>query len=301
MNEKKTREYFSHDYEAISDPSIVKLRARYGMEGYGLYWAIVEMLYKADENELPFDEEYLEALAYSLHLRDLELTKFIPDCVSWGLVMVDEERKSFYSPSVKRRIEVRSAKYEEISNRGRKAVQARWNKEKQQKDEQETKEEPSGEGKRITDETQNDTPVTLGNTKEKEKESPAIARIPTNKKNVFYSVTQEQVSHWKELYPAVNVLAEIKKMQGWCESNPTRRKTMNGVERFITGWLSRSQNNPVSAGAVKSKGNFEQRDYPDDQLEQFYNFALINEEEESEGRGEKSTEIQQIQQQKNSS
>jgi hypothetical protein len=37
--------YFSHDYNARSDPKIKKLLARHGVAGYGIYWAIIEDLY----------------------------------------------------------------------------------------------------------------------------------------------------------------------------------------------------------------------------------------------------------------
>ena len=30
-------------------------------------------------------------------------------------------------------------------------------------------------------------------------------------------------------------------MQGWCEANPTRRKTAKGVKKFIASWLSDTQ------------------------------------------------------------
>ena len=60
--------------------------------------------------------------------------------------------------------------------------------------------------------------------------------------NTQYPVTQEDINHWGELYPAVNILQELRNMQGWIEGNPTKRKTRRGMPRFITGWLSRVQN-----------------------------------------------------------
>lgn len=57
----------------------------------------------------------------------------------------------------------------------------------------------------------------------------------------LYGITQEIIDHWSGLYPAVDVLQELKKMQGWIESNPNKRKTKNGIKRFITNWLSKTQ------------------------------------------------------------
>ena len=36
--------YFSHDRNALNDNKISLMRGSYGMEGYGVYWAIIEAL-----------------------------------------------------------------------------------------------------------------------------------------------------------------------------------------------------------------------------------------------------------------
>lgn len=46
---------------------------------------------------------------------------------------------------------------------------------------------------------------------------------------------------WEETYPAVDVRQELRKMAAWLDSNPSKRKTRRGVERFINNWLSRQQ------------------------------------------------------------
>ena len=71
-------------------------------------------------------------------------------------------------------------------------------------------------------------------------ESPVVARIPLNDKTE-YLVHQSAVDHYAELYPAVDVPAELRKMQGWCETHPKKRKTRRGVQAFITSWLSKTQ------------------------------------------------------------
>lgn len=56
-----------------------------------------------------------------------------------------------------------------------------------------------------------------------------------------YPVTQSRANEYAELYPAVDIVQELKKMRGWCLANPKRRKTKNGIEKFIHGWLAREQ------------------------------------------------------------
>ena len=56
-----------------------------------------------------------------------------------------------------------------------------------------------------------------------------------------FPVYQEEIERWEELYPAVDIMQELRKMAGWLEANPTRRKTLRGIRPFIVGWLSREQ------------------------------------------------------------
>lgn len=56
-----------------------------------------------------------------------------------------------------------------------------------------------------------------------------------------YGVEQESIDKWASLYPAVDVMQELRKMAGWLDANRTRRKTRRGIEKFINGWLAREQ------------------------------------------------------------
>lgn len=70
--------------------------------------------------------------------------------------------------------------------------------------------------------------------------APPVISLVLNDKS-FFDVMDEDVAMWEELYPAVDVMQELRKMVGWCESNPTKRKTRSGIRAFITSWLSREQ------------------------------------------------------------
>lgn len=75
---------------------------------------------------------------------------------------------------------------------------------------------------------------------EKSVSTPPIISLILNDKS-FFDVSDEDVAKWNELYPAVDVMQELRKMAGWCESNTTKRKTRRGVRAFITSWLARAQ------------------------------------------------------------
>ena len=57
----------------------------------------------------------------------------------------------------------------------------------------------------------------------------------------LYDVSERDVDQWSTLYPNVDVLQQLRNMAGWCDGNPTKRKTRGGVRRFITSWLAREQ------------------------------------------------------------
>ena len=72
--------------------------------------------------------------------------------------------------------------------------------------------------------------------------SKAVASLPANQAGKFYQITQAQVDGWKELYPAVDVMQELRNMRGWLDANPKNRKTSDGMARFINHWLKKEQN-----------------------------------------------------------
>lgn len=57
-----------------------------------------------------------------------------------------------------------------------------------------------------------------------------------------HQVTQKQVDQFAALYPAVDIMQELRNMKGWLISNPERRKTKSGINRFINRWLAKAQN-----------------------------------------------------------
>lgn len=63
-----------------------------------------------------------------------------------------------------------------------------------------------------------------------------------------YPVSQGQCREWEGLYPAVDVMQQLRSMKGWLDANPKRRKTKNGITRFVNGWLAKEQNRGGTPG-----------------------------------------------------
>ena len=81
--------------------------------------------------------------------------------------------------------------------------------------------------------------------------APPIISIILNDKT-FFNVFPEDYNRWCELYPAVNVMQELRKMSSWSTDNPKRRKTKSGIRRFINAWLSKEQD---KGGQYRYQGN----------------------------------------------
>ena len=73
-----------------------------------------------------------------------------------------------------------------------------------------------------------------------EPEEPAVISLPLNDKSL-YPITQKQVDEWSGLYPAVDVMQELRKMVGWLDANTSNRKTRRGIKSFVNRWLSKEQ------------------------------------------------------------
>ena len=85
---------------------------------------------------------------------------------------------------------------------------------------------------------------------EKSAPHPSGILLPLNDKSL-YDVPVDKIALWKETYPAVDVEQELRRMIAWLDSNPTKRKTRRGIERFINNWLARTQD---SGGTKGQKG-----------------------------------------------
>ena len=55
-----------------------------------------------------------------------------------------------------------------------------------------------------------------------------------------WNLTDAQIVAWQGAYPALDVLQECRKAEAWLEAEPTRRKTVKGMPRFLVGWLNRT-------------------------------------------------------------
>lgn len=114
-------------------------------------------------------------------------------------------------------------------------------------------------GKAALTEKENDSQIA--------KDEKVIISLPLNT-GELYPFTDKDIEYYKELYPAVDVMQELRSMLGWFDANPTRKKTKTGIKRFVNSWISKAQNSargntqyyqPVNTQKKNSFNNFPQR------------------------------------------
>lgn len=112
--------YFSHDSNALTDTKILNMRADYGLEGYGLYWAIIEMLRNEEDYKLEASKNTYRAIK-TLTNTTIDIEKFINDCID-DYKLFEQNEGKFYSKSLLRRMEEKEKK----STIAREKAQKRW-------------------------------------------------------------------------------------------------------------------------------------------------------------------------------
>lgn len=68
-----------------------------------------------------------------------------------------------------------------------------------------------------------------------------------------FHISQNHFNEFVNAYPGVDVRDQIMKMSQWLKVNPTKRKTKNGIMRFINSWISRSEREMMNASQSSTK------------------------------------------------
>lgn len=106
--------YFSHDYNAANDTKILFLRHQLGMEGYGIYWFLIERLADAG-GKLPI--ELIPVLAMQMQSTDIKVKGVITQFDLFTII--DGE---FWSERLQSHLGLR----EKLSQSGKNGALNRW-------------------------------------------------------------------------------------------------------------------------------------------------------------------------------
>ena len=105
--------YFSHDSNARNDQRLMKVRMQYGIRGYGIYIAVVEIL--IDNQNYTLNVNDISSIAFDLR-DDVDVISDI--ILNYDLFVVEDD--VFYSKSLKRRMLALDEKRDRLIEAGRK-------------------------------------------------------------------------------------------------------------------------------------------------------------------------------------
>jgi len=89
--------YFSHDSNSRHDPKCLKLQAKFGMEGYGIFWVVVETLREHTEYKVPLSD--IDAIDMDCKCNAKAVIDY---CIEMGLLCSDDT--FFWAPSLLKRM-----------------------------------------------------------------------------------------------------------------------------------------------------------------------------------------------------
>ena len=111
---KKDAFYFSHDSNARNDIKMLRLRRSLGLEGYAIYFCLIEMLREQIDYKLPI--ETIQDIAYELHTSDDKIK-----AVVYNSDLFEIHEEVFFSARLLRSMEEynsRKIKYIEAGRKG---------------------------------------------------------------------------------------------------------------------------------------------------------------------------------------
>jgi len=101
----------------------------------------------------------------------------------------------------------------------------------------------------------------------------------------MYDIAENDADKYRQLYPGIDVMQELRNIVAWCDANPKNRKTRSGARRFLNGWLARAQNGARKPAAGYTKPTNRQLDF--DQRDTDYEALLREERRGTLDNGEK--------------
>lgn len=112
--------YFPHDSNSRNSDKLLPVRMKYGAEGYGIYFMILERL--RDEKNYVSVKDY-NVLAFDLRVDAAKVKSIVED---FGLFAFTDNGECFYSEGFNKRMEIKDEKSKKRSEAGKKGAAKRW-------------------------------------------------------------------------------------------------------------------------------------------------------------------------------
>lgn len=102
---KNNADYFPHDADMRNDPRMRALRRKFGIEGYGCYCMVLELLTDADHFQFKNDSLSLELVAGDIDIETGKLESILQYCFQLDLFQLDTENNVIRCKTLRNRLE----------------------------------------------------------------------------------------------------------------------------------------------------------------------------------------------------
>lgn len=130
--------YFSHDSNARNDQKVLMLRAECGWAGYGIYFALLEIMF--DNDDTCIKRKALKPLAMANNIDIKDLTRVVDVGIAEGLFMADDD--CVWSNGLRVRKEMYEKIRQQRSDAGKRGMDTRWEAWRKQKELEAARNEP---------------------------------------------------------------------------------------------------------------------------------------------------------------
>ena len=237
--------WFKHMANSSSDEKLCSISDSLGLEGYGFYWKVLEIIaQQMDKSSKTFCQYSAKTWGKFAGISAKKFENFIQIFEKHQLFMVKFERDSIFvdCPNLLKYKDEYSCKPLTGKEKCRDKLPIDSGQTPAHSIYTEAEAEAEAEA-----ETETEKISTLAPTPENGSEptppepTETFIHIPTNRAKIEYPVTESQVREFESLYLAVDVREQLRKIRGWSVSNHGKRKTYSGMLRFVNSWLSKEQ------------------------------------------------------------
>ena len=116
--------YFPHDANARNDLKVIALRAKYGWRGYGIYFALLEIMFETGTTAL--NKKLLKGTALQLGVPLTKLLEIIQFCLGDDIRLFAQDEDCIWSERLRRTREQLDEAYNRAVESGRKGAAKRW-------------------------------------------------------------------------------------------------------------------------------------------------------------------------------
>lgn len=122
---KQESYWFSHDSNAANNPKMVALKRKYGYEGYGRWWRLVERLRECADYRYDISVPFAwEVIGQDLDMSAADAESFVRECIDY-YQLLETDGQYFWSSDLDDRMEYWEKRREVLRERGRKGGKAR--------------------------------------------------------------------------------------------------------------------------------------------------------------------------------